>query len=90
MTPGSCHAIGCRARILETEVFCATHGVMLEDDTRRLLAKTFRVGRRQSQRFYLALAWAVKECLFYQTHGHRMPRASNFMWDEDADGMARR
>lgn len=84
MRRGQCEAIGCRAAILETEVFCRRHLLMLESDTRRVLGKTFRPGvRRQSARYLDVLALAQREILFFTTNGHHMPKDRAFEWDDE-------
>lgn len=78
-----CEAIGCRAVILDTEVFCRRHFVMLNSDTQRVIGKTFRPrARRHSAVFVAALEFAQKEILFYQTNGHRLPVDRPFEWDD--------
>lgn len=84
MSRPTCEAIGCRAAILDTEVFCVKHWHMLESDTKRTIAKTFRAGgKRQSAAYMASLAFAQSEILFFQTNGHRMPKDSSFEWAED-------
>jgi hypothetical protein len=79
-----CHAIGCRALILPTQVFCEKHLAMLESDTRRVLDATFRPGKPTSKKFDVALAFAMNEILFFQTNGHRLPVNRDFEWDDNA------
>lgn len=83
MRRGQCDAIGCRAVILHTEVFCSKHWAMLESDLQRIVAKTFRPGvKHHSARFLDALTAAQREILFFQTNGHRRPADTRFEWDD--------
>ena len=75
---GCCEAVGCRAGILPTELFCQRHVVMVETDTRRILERTFGPGRRASAVLEKALETARAEILFVQTNGYRMPREQVF------------
>lgn len=83
MMSGDCHAIGCRARILNTQVMCERHLAMLQSDTRRLLVMKFRPRGKQTQVFDRVLALAREEVLFHQTNGHRLPAARGFQWDDN-------
>jgi len=56
---------------------------MLQSDIQRVIARTFRPGRRPSARFLRALVIAQQEILFHVTNGHRMPRAQRFDFDDD-------
>jgi hypothetical protein len=78
-----CEAIGCRAAIQPTEVFCRKHFVMLESDTQRALGRTFKPdAKRHSATFLVILEGAQREILFYVTNGHRLPRDRQFEWDD--------
>jgi hypothetical protein len=78
-----CEAIGCRARILRSEIFCARHDRMLQSDVRTILLRQFRPdARRQSLVFHRTLERARAEILYVQTEGHPPPRAQAFMWDD--------
>ena len=85
----TCNAIGCRAAILDAEIFCRRHLSMVESDTRRVLAKHFRLNRRQSAIFDDALRRAQSEILYFQTNGHPVPKDRPFMWDDDDAAGAR-
>jgi len=78
LTDLTCRAVGCRARILKTEIFCARHLAMCQSDVRRVLERKFRPGRKQSHVFDVNLKLAVKEILYYQTEGHHVPRDVEF------------
>jgi hypothetical protein len=83
MRAATCNAIGCAARILENELFCRRCYPMVESDTIKLCAKTFRPGaRRQSATFAVHLARAQREILNFKTMGHHAPKDRPFMWDE--------
>jgi len=83
----TCNAIGCRAAILDTEVFCYRHLVMVESDVKRVLGRTFRPGmKHQSAVFSDTLERARREILYFVTNGHAVPRDRPFMWDEDEGG----
>jgi hypothetical protein len=75
-----CWAIGYRASILPTQVFCERHTNMLQSDTRKLIGKTFRPGRVQSDVFGVHLKRALNEILYYQTEGYRVPQQEDFAW----------
>ena len=80
----TCFAIGCRALILDTEIFCRRHLLIVESDLRRVLERTYSPGkRRQSARFQAALSWAQGEILYFQLHGHVVPQASSFEFDDE-------
>lgn len=83
MRVAACNAIACRAAILPTELFCAKHLPMLESDTRRVLARTFRPGRPQSATFRQTLETARQEILNYAIRGGHVPRNRPFEWDEE-------
>lgn len=79
-----CCAIGCRAALLETELFCVRHLHMVESDTRRVLARTFRPAKKhQSAVFVETLSRARREVLCFQTNGHPVPKDRPFEWDDD-------
>lgn len=80
MAPGDCYAIGCRARVLPTIVFCEKHAAMVQSDTLKVLDRTFKGRRKPSQVFEVALAIAQQEIVFCQTYGYRMPAQSGFEW----------
>lgn len=83
MTRGQCQAIGCRAAILDRELFCGRHAGMVESDTRRALDRTWRpANRRQSETFAVLLETAQREILYFQMNGHHTPRDRPFEWDE--------
>lgn len=83
MTRGRCHAIGCRASILPTEIFCTRHLLMVESDTRTVLGRTFRpLQQHQSATFLAVLDRAVHEVLYFTTSGHPVPRDRPFEWDD--------
>jgi len=75
-----CHAIGCLALTLDTELFCERHVVMVESDTRRILARTFRPNKRPSKILEDMLALAQREILAFQHNGHKSPREQPFEW----------
>lgn len=79
-----CNAVGCRASILDTEVFCSRCLAMVEGDTRRVLGRTFRPRiKHQSNVFRETLARALQEILYFKTEGHAMPRDRQFQWDDE-------
>lgn len=79
MKAGHCRAIGCRAAILPTELFCERCAALLHSDVARILARQYRPGKpHQSQVFNMTLARAVDEVLYAKTIGHRVPRAQEF------------
>src|SRR5262245_22363695 len=80
MRQHACNAVGCRALVLPTELFCRRHDAMLQSDLRALLARTYRPSMKPSKVFQEHLALAVKEILYAQTEGHRAPRAGSFEW----------
>jgi ERCC4-related helicase len=83
MRAGHCNAIGCRALILDEEVFCARHLRMVQSDTRVLLGRKFRpLAKQQTATFRHFLELARREILFYQTEGHAMPHDRPFEWDD--------
>jgi hypothetical protein len=75
-----CAAIGCRARILPTELFCQRHLTMLQSDIRTLVLRTFRPGQTPTKVFTRHLERAQLEILYAQTEGHRVPRPAEFEW----------
>ncbi len=77
-----CHAIGCRAEISAIDVFCTKHFLMVETDTRRVLAATFSPGRRPSPRFQAALSFAQREVLAYQTDGQSVRPPADFEFED--------
>jgi hypothetical protein len=80
VTAPTCQAVGCRALILRSEVFCSRHLRMVQSDTRRVLERTFRPGRKSSKVFAVNLARAIDEILYFQMEGHRVPRLESFEW----------
>ena len=82
MRRGTCHAMACSAAATNA-AFCDRHWLMLESDTQRVIARTYRDVKRESAAFFRALAQAQSEILFYVTNGHRMPRASAFEFDDE-------
>lgn len=83
MRSGHCNAIGCRALILDEDVFCARHLVMVEGDTRVLLGRKFRPrAKQQTATFKHFLEFARREILQFQLEGHHTPRERPFEWDE--------
>jgi hypothetical protein len=79
-----CEAIGCRARILTTQIFCERHDRMLQSDVRTILLRQFRPGKHtQSFVFARTLERAREEILYVQTEGHQPPRPQVFMWDDE-------
>lgn len=83
MRAGACNAIGCRAAILPTQCFCERHINMLPTDVCRLVERSFRPGKKHSERFKRALEHARREILVFVTHGHHVPRDRPFEWDDD-------
>lgn len=83
MKAWGCHAIGCRAAILPSELFCERHQRMCQSDVARVLAKKFRPGKPLSKVCAKVLALAVKEILYFQTEGHHIPRDAAFQFDDD-------
>lgn len=82
MHQSECDAIGCRASVPTSQIYCARHLAMVEPDTRRVLERTFKPGRYPSKVFTVTLERSRQEILFYQTNGHRMPREANFEWTD--------
>ena len=78
-----CHAIGCRAVVQKTEVFCLPHQVMLPSDNRHRIERTFRPGKRQSLAFEDALDRARLAIAYFIRNGHKEPRDEPFKWDDD-------
>lgn len=79
----ACNAIGCRAAILPSEVFCARHLLMVESDTRRVLRHTLRPRQRhQSDLCLVIVETALREILLWQTCGYKVPRDQPFEWDD--------
>ena len=77
-------AVGCNARISETELFCAKHVAMIESDTRRLLAKHWRPDKKhQTSAFEAHRARALEEILWVITYGRGMPKDQSFMWTDE-------
>ena len=56
---------------------------MMESDVRRILDRTWKPGRKPSAVFLSTLALAVREILYVQVEGHRVPRARDFDFDDD-------
>lgn len=84
MRRGACEAIGCRASVLESELFCARCLHMVESDARRALGRLWRPGQKhQSATFHVVLETARREILYFQTNGHPVPRDRPFEWDDD-------
>lgn len=75
-----CNAVGCRALILPTAVFCERHDRLLQSDVRTILGRQFRPGRKQSAVFNVTLERARSEILYAQTEGHKVPREADFDW----------
>jgi len=83
MRTGHCNAIGCRALILDDEVFCTRHLQMVQSDTRTVIGRKFRPrAKHQSAVFRDVLDLARREILYFQTEGHPMPRDRAFEWEE--------
>lgn len=75
----TCNAIGCRALILPTFVFCARHSAILQSDILTLVGRAYRPNaHRQSSVFDVHLARARDEILYAQMAGHRAPRDGEF------------
>lgn len=83
MRAAECQAVGCRASILPTQCLCERHLHQLPSDVRRLLEKSFRPGRKPSERFHMALEHARRELLYVATKGHNVPRDRPFEWDDE-------
>lgn len=77
-----CEAIGCSTGIFRDDLFCTKHVVMIEGDTRKLVAKLWRPGKPKSAALERALVFARAEILFFVTNGHRMPQSQNFQWSD--------
>lgn len=77
---GACNAIGCRARVLPSELFCERHDRMLQSDIRTILLRQARPGPRQTLVFQATLDRAREEILYAQHAGHRVPREQDFEW----------
>lgn len=70
--------------MMGSEVFCEQHLWLVEPDTRRILGRTFRPGKRyQSKIFTATLERAQAEVLYRVTEGHRPPRDQRFMFDDE-------
>lgn len=80
MKQQTCNAVGCRALILPTDIFCQRHEDMLQSDIRAILHRQYRPGRKQTELFDINLAVARDEILYAQMEGHRAPRATEFEW----------
>jgi len=80
MREHNCAAIGCRAVILPTELFCEQHDRMLQSDIRTILGRHYRPGRRHTKVCERALEQAQQEILFAQVAGYRLPREADFEW----------
>lgn len=75
-----CRAVGCRARVLRSELFCGRHDRMLQSDLKTILYRQFRPGQTPSKVFTVSLERAIQEILYAQTEGHMVPRAASFEW----------
>lgn len=83
MKAGECRSVGCGAAILPTQCFCEKHMNMLPTDVRRLIERSFRSSGKPSARFLSALEHARREIMTYVLTGHRVPRDTDFEWDDD-------
>lgn len=82
MSRPCCEAIGCSTGVFPDALFCAKHVVMIESDSRKLVAKLWRPGKPKSAALERALVFARAEILYMQINGERMPRSASFEWSE--------
>jgi hypothetical protein len=75
-----CRALGCNNSISATEVFCQACMRLLETDTRRVLERTYKPGRRSSKAFERTFERALDELLDARGGGRRAPSPQNFEW----------
>jgi len=84
-----CVVPGCVApttRLTCRECFCDRHWLMVPSDVKTILERKYRPTKVRScdwtQPFERAIDQAVNEVLQVQLSGHRIPKATEFMFDE--------
>lgn len=84
-----CAAVGCDQRVTRTTaagMFCAKHWTMVPSDVKTMVEKAFRPEHcnmnRWSARMERAMEWAQSEIFSVQMCGHRIPKATDFDFDD--------
>jgi hypothetical protein len=89
MSAQYCRAIGCRAALLDSELFCDRHWRMVPSDVQRLVLAARNPGREKAGRLTKRCEhWvlrAVDEILWVQTQGHRRPLDTRVEFTEEGE-----
>lgn len=84
-----CVRTGCGAattRLTAQEMFCHRHWTLVPSDIQRILERKYRPGKLHAKHwtkpFTRAIDQAIAEVLQIECSGHRIPKATDFMFDE--------